>query len=191
MHRFRVVEVNAFVILSTFESLLELPKNFDKCWWKLIKIFEKCYAGIVGCFATDGERKNLWCRIIYVNRMPCWFVSPCSLTFLRRHAAAKSYASCRSQQCSMLCTSSLASDVAAKRSIFSRKFMICYKTASRVMIFSISTSLMIVCSRCKTPCSTISSQNTGGNILTLVTMAAICSLTKCKNAPIGRDSASA
>ena len=26
--------------------------------WKLLKIFEKCYAGIVECFATDGERKN-------------------------------------------------------------------------------------------------------------------------------------
>ena len=75
--------------------------------------------------------------------------------------------------------------------IFSRKFMICYKTASRVMIFSISTSLTIVCNQCKTPCSTILLRNTGGNIPTLVTMAATSSLTKCKNAPIGRDSASA
>ena len=32
------------------------------------------------------------------------------------------------------------------------------------MIFSISTSLTIVCNQCKTPCSTILLRNTGGNI---------------------------
>ena len=140
-----------------------------------------------------AKRKNLWCRIIHVNRMPCWFVSPCSLTFLRPVTPHRKSDASRRQPAVFSAVHIITGIRRCGKTfyLFQKIHDLSTKTASRVMIFSISTSLTIVCNQCKTPCSTILLLNTGGNIPTLVTMAATSSLTKCKNAPIGRDSASA